>query len=135
MYTFTTTTRVTYEDTDRMGYSYYGNYSTYFEVGRTELFRSLGMPYKFFEDNGVMMPVLSMNVKYLKPAYYDDVLTIKTYLKKLPTARITFDYEIYNANNELITIGDTVLVFVDLTTKKPIRVPEILTNEIEKYFI
>ena len=135
MYTFETKTRVTYQDTDRMGYSYYGNYPTYYEIGRTELFRSLGMPYKFFEDNGIMMPVLSMSVKYIKPAYYDDILTIKTYLKELPSARIKFEYEIFNIDGKLINIGDTVLVFVDGTTKKPIRAPEILINEIEKYFI
>lgn len=135
MYTFDSTARVSYKDTDRMGYSYYGNYPTYYEIGRTELFRSLGMPYKFFEDNGIMMPVLSMNVKYIKPAYYDDVLTIKTFLKELPSARIKFDYEIYNADGQLINIGDTVLVFVDGTTKKPMRAPEILIKEIEKYFI
>lgn len=134
MYTFESTARVSYKDTDRMGYSYYGNYPTYYEIGRTELFRSLGMPYKFFEDNGIMMPVLSMNVKYIKPAYYDDVLTIKTFLKELPSARIKFDYEIYNADGQLINIGDTVLVFVDGATKRPMRAPEILINEIEKYF-
>ena len=91
-----TNLRVRYAETDRMGYVYYGNYATYFEVGRVEAMKSIGMSYKKLEDSGIMMPVLEYKIKYFKPAFYDDELTIVTSIKELPMARITFFYETYN---------------------------------------
>lgn len=134
MYFFKTNIRVTYADTDKMGYSYYGNYPTYYEVGRTELIRSLGLSYKFFEENDIMMPVIGMNVKYIKPAVYDDLLTINTIIKELPYSRIKFYYEIFNQENELINIGETELVFVSKETRKITKSPDFLNNILKPYF-
>ncbi|MCC6838301.1 MAG: acyl-CoA thioesterase [Bacteroidia bacterium] len=134
MYISETTIRVRYAETDRMGYVYYGNYAQYFEVGRVEALRQLGTSYKEMEDNGMMLPVYTCNIKYHKPAFYDDLLVIKTMIKELPTARIKFYYEIYNQNNELLNTGDTTLVFIDMNTKKPCLAEQSFLNKIKKYF-
>ncbi|MBN1252034.1 MAG: acyl-CoA thioesterase [Bacteroidales bacterium] len=119
-----TNLRVRYGETDKMGYVYYGIFAEYYEVGRTELMREFGLTYKEIEKNGIMLPVVSMNIKYLKPAFYDDFLTIKTILEKVPSIKIEFKYEIYNQNNELLNLGETTLVFVDEKTRKPRKAPE-----------
>ena len=106
--------RVRYGETDRMGYVYYGNYAEYFEVARVEALRELGLNYKDVEDSGIMLPVYTFNIKYFKPAFYDDLLTIKTTIKEIPQARITFEYETYNEKKELLNKGETVLVFIDI---------------------
>ena len=123
MYISETTIRVRYAETDRMGYVYYGNYAQYFEVGRVEALRQLETSYKEMEDNGVMLPVYACNIRYLKPAFYDDLLIIKTIVKDLPTAKITFEYEIYNQKDELLTTAHTDLVFIKNTKKKTNRAP------------
>src|SRR5258706_4877260 len=97
--------RVRYGETDRMGYVYYGNYAQYFEVARVEALRSLGFSYRTLEDEGIILPVLNYSVKYIRPAFYDDELTIKVVIKEMPMARIRFDYEVYNEKKELITIA------------------------------
>lgn len=134
MYISETTIRVRYAETDRMGYVYYGNYTQFYEVGRVEALRQLGTSYKEMEDNGVMLPVYTCNIKYLKPAYYDDLLIIKTTIKELPTAKITFDYEIYNQKNELINTGNTSLVFIDMHSNKPCPAPKSFIEKIKPYF-
>jgi acyl-CoA thioester hydrolase len=134
MYISETTVRVRYAETDKMGYVYYGNYTQYYEVGRVEAMRSLGTSYKDMEDNGVMLPVYTCNLKYMKPALYDDLLLIKTIIKELPTLKITFDYEIYNQKNELLNTGNTTLVFINMSTNKPCRAPESFIERIKKYF-
>lgn len=134
MYISETTIRVRYAETDKMGYVYYGNYTTYYEVGRVEALRQLGTSYKEMEDNGIMLPVYTCNLKYIKPAVYDDLLVIKTTIKELPTARITFDYEIYNQKNELINTGTTTLVFINMATNKPCPAPESFIEKIKKFF-
>lgn len=134
MYISETTVRVRYAETDRMGYVYYGNYAQYFEVGRVEALRQLETSYKEMEDNGVMLPVYACNIKYLKPAFYDDLLVIKTIVKELPTAKISFDYEIYNPKSELLTTGNTALAFIDMATNKPCRAPESFIEKIKIYF-
>jgi acyl-CoA thioester hydrolase len=134
MYSAETKIRVRYGETDQMGYVYYGNYPLYYEVARTDMIRKLGWPYKKIEENGIMLPVLSLNVKYIKPAYYDDELTIKTVIRKLPSARIEFEYEVYNEQNELINKGETTLVFVDMKTGRPIGAPQAFLDDIGKYF-
>ena len=134
MYSSETQIRVRYAETDQMGIVYYGNYATYFEVARVEALRSLGITYKSMEDSGVMLPVLDQYIKYVKPARYDDMLTVKTYLKERPGARIKFDYEVYNENGVLLTIGNTTLVFVDSQTMRP-RLPlENLNEALNPYF-
>ena len=134
MYISETTVRVRYAETDKMGYVYYGNYAQYYEVGRVEAFRSLGTSYKEMEDSGVMLPVYTFSIKYLKPAFYDDLLIIKTSIKELPTARITFEYEIYNQSNELLNTGICVLVFIDMKTNKPCPAPITFLNKVKKFF-
>jgi acyl-CoA thioester hydrolase len=134
MYISETTVRVRYAETDKMGYVYYGNYTHYYEVGRVEAMRQLGTSYKEMEDNGIMLPVYTCNLKYIKPALYDDLLVIKTVIKELPTLKIIFDYEIYNQKNELINTGNTILVFIDMSTNKPCRAPESFIEKIKVYF-
>jgi len=134
MYISETTVRVRYAETDKMGYVYYGNYTQYYEVGRVEAMRALGTSYKEMEENGVMLPVYTCSLKYMKPAVYDDLLLIKTIIKELPTLKITFDYEIYNEKNELLNTGNTTLVFINMETNKPCRAPESFIERIKKYF-
>lgn len=122
--------RVRYGETDQMGYVYYGNYASYFEVGRVEWLRNFGVSYKEMENNGIMLPVSNLNVTYIKPTKYDDLITIKTTLKKIPTAKIEFDFEIFNEENELLTKGYTSLVFVDMKKNKPTRCPKYLLDKI-----
>jgi len=121
-------TRVRYSETDQMGVVYHGNYAQYFEMGRVEWLRNMGISYKWMEDNGIMLPVVSLTMNYKKPARYDDLLTIKTKMLKLSSVKIEFDYEITNENNELLTTGYSVLVFVDMKTGRPTAPPEYILN-------
>ncbi len=121
--TKSTKLRVRYGETDQMGYCYYGNYAQYFEVGRVEALRSLGMSYRELENMGVMLPVSDYHVKYKVPAKYDDELRIVTHIKSIAGARITFDYEIYNETDRLIATATTTLVFVDKTSMRPSKPP------------
>lgn len=134
MYISETTVRVRYAETDRMGYVYYGNYLQYYEVGRVEALRQIGTSYKEMEDNGVMLPVYTCNIKYHKSALYDDLLVIKTSIKVLPAVRISFDYEIYNQHNELINTANTVLIFINKATNKPCMAPAAFLEKIKKFF-
>ncbi len=120
--------RVRYAETDPMKYVYYGNYATYFEIGRVELFRSIGMSYNEIENQGIWLPVSDYKIKYLKPALYDQKLEIHTYIKKIPGVRIEFEYEIYNEDGVKITEASTTLFFLDSSTNKIIRCPEHLLN-------
>ncbi len=103
--------RVRYKDTDRMGIAYYSNYLVWFEVGRTEYFRGLGMPYADLEKNGIYLPVTKAYIEYKEPAYYDDELVISTWISVLKETRIGFNYEIYRENT-LLAAGDTEHAFV-----------------------
>ena len=134
MYTTEVKIRVRYGETDRMGYVYYGNYAEYFEVARVEALRNLGFSYRKLEDEGIMLPVLNYSVKYLKPAFYDDELTIKVTIKEIPMARIRFDYEIYNEKDELTTVADTTLVFINRIVNKPCSAPKDFTDALKKFF-
>ncbi len=134
MHIHETKIRVRYSETDQMGYVYNGNYAQYYEVGRVEMLRSLGMTYQDMENTGVMMPLLELRSKFLKPAYYDQELTIKTTVKQLPGIRIIFDYELFNEAAELINIGQTTLVFFDMEKKKPCHPPEDFMSRIAKFF-
>lgn len=116
--------RVRYGETDQMGYCYYGNYAQYFEVGRVETMRAVGMTYKQLEDQGVMLPVSEFNVKYKTPALYDDELTIKTTITAVRGARLDFEYVITNAANKIVAEASTTLVFVSKETMRPISPPE-----------
>lgn len=116
--------RTRYAETDQMGVVYYGNYPQYLELGRVEWLRSIGFTYKAMEEEGVMMPVVSLQIQYKKPALYDELITIRTTLKELPSTKIEFDYEIFNEKGELLSTANTILVFVDAKTFRPVRCPE-----------
>jgi acyl-coA thioester hydrolase, ybgC/ybaW family len=116
--------RTRYAETDQMGVVYYGNYPQYLELGRVEWLRSIGFTYKAMEEEGVMMPVVALQIQYKKPALYDELITIRTTLKELPSTKIEFDYEILNEKGELLSTANTILVFVDAKTFRPVRCPE-----------
>jgi len=124
MITKSTSLRVRYGETDQMGVVYHGNYAQFFEIGRIEWLRSLGISYKKMEENNTMLPVVSLQCNFKKSAEFDDEITIKTTLKKTPTVKIEFDYEIHNQLGELLCIGNTILAFVAMDTKKPMRCPD-----------
>lgn len=113
-----------------MGVVYYGNYAQYLEQGRTEWLRALGFSYKWMEDNNVQLPVVHLSIDYKKPAFYDDLITVKTFLKKIPDVKIEFYYEIYNESKQLLATATTILVFVDNTTKKLMRAPDYLIEKL-----
>jgi acyl-CoA thioester hydrolase len=119
-----------------MGVVYYGNYAQYFEVGRAESIRHLGYTYKDMEEEGVIMPVVEMHIKYLRPAKYDDLITIKTEIRELPTAhKITFHQEVFNESEELLCNGYVSLYFMETKTMKRSKMPEGLKIMLEKYYL
>lgn len=130
MYLHQTKIRIRYGETDQMGYVYYGNYAQFFEIGRVEMLRALGVSYKSLENKGILLPVSEYSVKYLKPALYDDEITIKTMLTELPSARIKFDYEIYNESGVLLTTAKTTLVFIKKENMRPTFPPQELVSKI-----
>ena len=134
-YSYPSKIRVRYGETDQMGYCYYGNYAQYFEVGRVEALRSIGLSYKTLEMEGIMLPVSSFTVKYFSPARYDDELIVNTIISEIKGARINFTYEILNSENKLICTAETMLVFVDKNNMKPIQAPALLIQLLEKYAI
>lgn len=123
--------RVRYGETDQMGVVYHGNYAQYLEMGRVEWLRSMGFSYKEMEENGIMLPVFSLFINYKKPALYDDLITVETTLKKRPSVKIEFDYKILNEAQEVLIEAHTVLAFIDMKTKRPIKCPEYLLNKID----
>lgn len=134
MYKSETTVRVRYGETDQMGYVYYGFYAMYYEVARVESLRQLGLTYKSIEAKGIIMPVLENKSKYIAPALYDELLRIVCVIRDKPGIRIKFEYEIFNEENKLINIGETLLVFVDKQTSKPCRPPEEMEKVLEPFF-
>lgn len=133
MFKQSTKIRVRYSETDQMGFAYYGNYASWYEVGRVEALRTLGLSYREMEEQGTMLPVLTLNVKYRKPAKYDDEIQVDTIITELPSRKITFDYKLY-CDDELINQGNTELVFIDKATGRPTRCPEILLEALSPYF-
>jgi acyl-CoA thioester hydrolase len=135
MFKAATTVRVRYAETDQMGVVYYGNYAQYFEVGRAESIRSLGYTYKDMEEEGVIMPVVEMQIKYLRPAKYDDLLTIKTEVRELPTGyKITFHQEVYNEQEQLLCAGHVSLFFMDAKTSRRSVMPASLMQIMETHY-
>lgn len=135
MFESTWQVRVRYAETDQMNVVYHGNYAQYFEVGRAESIRQLGLTYKEMEAMGVMMPIVELHAKFIRPAHYDDLLTIKTILKNLPVDhRIEFNQEVYNEAGKLLTTGFVVLYFIDIKTKKKTVMPPDLRKKLETYF-
>ncbi len=127
--------RVRYGETDQMGYLYYGNYPAYYEIGRVEMLRSLGLTYKALEnEHRVMMPVMSLQMRYVRPARYDELLTIRTTLRKMPDRFITFHVDILNERKKLVNGGSVKLCFVDMDTNKTVPVPPVLGSKLEPFF-
>jgi acyl-CoA thioester hydrolase len=118
-----------------MGYLYYGNYAQYYEIGRVEMLRSLGLSYKAMEEElGIMMPVVSMQIRYLRPVLYDDLITIKTIIRQLPERSIVFHMELYNEQGKLVNGGTVKLCFVDIKSQKTVPAPEFLVDKLSPYF-
>lgn len=134
MYIHEVQIRVRYADTDQMGYVYYGNYAAYYEVARVESFRHLGYAYKQLEEEGVMMPVLELKSKYILPAKYDDLLTIKVTIQDLPKVKIKYLYEVRNEKGALLNEGETTLVFINMKSGRPVRMPEVMAELLNQFF-
>jgi len=134
MYQNKTTVRVRYAETDQMGIVYYGVYAQYFEVGRVEALRELGMSYRKMEEEGTMLPVKHLELNYHQSAKYDDLLTIQTSIVEMPGVRISFLHHVYNENNDLLTTGKVDLVFVNSTSMKPKRAPSDFLAKMAEFF-
>jgi acyl-CoA thioester hydrolase len=126
--------RVRYAETDQMGYVYYGKYAEYFEVGRVETVRSIGLPYKEVEARGILMPVSELQVRYQRPARYDDLLTIRTTIPEPPRSSLLFTYQIFNQLEEQLVTGLVRLAFVDAARMRPVRVPEFVADAVSQHW-
>ena len=135
MYEYSTKIRVRYAEADPMNVVYYGNYAQYFEVARVESLRNLGISYKEIEEMGIILPVVELNIKYLRPAKYDDLLTIKTVIKELPIDhKIQFDQEVYNEEGKLLTVGVVKLYFMDSALSKRSTMPDLLKQKLIPFY-
>lgn len=135
MFTSETQIRIHYALTDQMGVVYYGNYAQFYEIGRTELLRNFAFTYKEIEAMGIVLAVTDMHIRFLRPAKYDDLITVKTTLKEIPLHhKIVFHGEIYNQQNELLNTGDVTLYFLEAKTMKRCEMPEVLKEKLSKYF-
>jgi acyl-CoA thioester hydrolase len=136
MFSISTQLRVRYAETDQMGVVYHGNYFLYFESARTESIRVLGITYADMEKMGVIMPVIDVHCRYLRPARYDDLLTIKTILKKLPTNhKIEFYQEAFNEKGELLAGAKIILNFLTADSRRPTTIPVFLLEKLHSYFV
>ena len=136
MFTTETKIRIHYALTDQMGVVYHGHYAQFYEIGRGEAIREIGFTYKDIEAMGIIMPVVDIHSRFLRPAKYDDLITVKTTLKELPLHhKIVFHSEIYNENGELINIGDVTLYFMEAKEMKKCEIPTALKLKLEKYFM
>jgi acyl-CoA thioester hydrolase len=134
MFEHATKIRVRYGETDQMGYMYYGNYAQFYEVGRVEMLRSLGLTYSGMEGSGIKMPVLELKCKYLKPALYDEEITVNVIMDKMPGVRMFFRYELFNEKQELINTGETLLVFVNMQTNRPCLPSQDFLDRLKPFF-
>jgi acyl-CoA thioester hydrolase len=135
MFTTETQIRIHYALTDQMGFVYHGHYAQFYEIGRTEAIRQLGYTYKDIEAMGIIMPVVDIHTRFLRPAKYDDLITVKTTLRELPTHhKIVFHSEIYNAADDLLNTGDVTLYFMQADGMKRVEMPAQLKEKVEKYF-
>lgn len=123
--------RIRYGETDQMGVVYHGNYPQYLELGRVEWLRALGISYAKMEESGYILPVTSISIQYKKPAVYDQLITIRTHLRNIPTVRISFDYEIADLEGEILATAQTDLAFINAKTRKPIRCPQYILDRLD----
>jgi acyl-CoA thioester hydrolase len=135
MYIYDVQIRTRYNETDKMGIIYHANYISYYEIARTEMLRNTGVySYNEMETAGIMMPVIEIQSKYLLPAYYDENLTVRVIIKEMPTAKITFCYEVFNEKHELLNTGMVVLAFMNSQTRRPCRPPQKLIDCLKDHF-
>jgi acyl-CoA thioester hydrolase len=135
LYAYDTQIRVRYGETDQMGYMYYGHYASYYEVGRVETIRSLGCTYKDLETvHGILLPVVSLEMRFVRPAFYDDLLTVHTEIRRMPDTHILFHVDIYNEKRKLINGGRVRLCFFDPKENKVVQAPEFLKQSLQPYF-
>jgi len=133
VFSYTHSLRSRYGETDQMGYVYYGRYPEFFEVARTEMMRSLGLSYRSLEDDGIMLPVISMEIDYRTPVYYDEEMHIDVSLFEIPVVKLHTFYEIYTDRSEKANVkGRVSLCFVDATTRRPLKAPERLLQKLDK---
>ncbi|TRO67020.1 acyl-CoA thioesterase [Christiangramia sabulilitoris] len=123
--------KVRYAETDQMGVVHHGNYPQYLEIARLEWLSELGISYKTMEEEGIMLPVYELNLKYIKPVTFDQKIKIETRLREMPNVKITFDYQLFNEDGELVTSASSMLVFMDAKTKRPIRCPEYIIEKLK----
>lgn len=123
--------RVRYGETDQMGVVHHGNYAQYLEMGRIEWLRSIGTSYREMEENGIILPVISLQINYKKSALFDDLLTVETTIKKRPLVKIEFEYKLYNESNELLATANTVLAFMDQQSNKPMKCPDYILEKLD----
>jgi acyl-CoA thioester hydrolase len=131
MHTHCSNVRVRYGETDQMGFVYYGNYPLYYEVGRVEAMRNLGIPYRLLEEKGIMLPVRSMEISYRAAAKYDDLLKIETTIEMIEGTKIIFSHKVFNEENELLNTAKIVLIFVDALSKRPMKVPDWIMEKVK----
>ncbi len=135
MYHHVTQIRICYADVDQMGFVYYGNYPRFYEIARNETIRSLGLSYKGIEDRGIMMPVIEIGIRYKRPAHYDEIISIHTFVREIPKyVKMTFYHEIYNENGELLNEGFATLAFMQAANHHPCRIPEFLKELLSPHF-
>tara|TARA_B100000676_G_C17241391_1_gene418829 strand:- start:91 stop:504 length:414 start_codon:yes stop_codon:yes gene_type:complete len=134
MYEYKHSLRVRYGETDQMGFVYYGNYAQFFEVGRVEALRNIGIVYSELEKQGIMLPVLDLSIKYHKPAHYDQLIEITVIINQLPGVKIKFEYIIKDESSNILVKGETNLVFVNKENGKPIRAPQWIVEKLSVYF-
>ena len=135
MFTFSTDIRIHYALTDKMGVVYHSRFIELFEISRNEAIRNLGVTYKEIESMGLVMPVTELNIKFLRPAFYDDLLTVKTILKKLPEDhKIIFFHETYNEAQQLLNTGSITLYFMNAKTMTRAVIPEALKLKLSEHF-
>jgi acyl-CoA thioester hydrolase len=135
MFTDTTTIRVHYALTDQMGLVYHGHYAQFYEIGRGEAIRRLGLTYKDIEAMGVVMPVIDLHSRFLRPARYDDLITVTTMLRELPVHhKIVFHHEVHNESGDLLNTGEITLYFMEAATLKRCPMPEDLHRLLQPYF-
>lgn len=136
MFVAETTIRVRYAETDQMNIVYHGNYAQYFETARAESIRQLGFTYKEMEAMHIIMPLVEIHCKFIRPAHYDDLLTVTVILKELPADhRIEFHHEVFNEQKKLLTVGRVVLYFIDSKTKQKTIMPSVLYDTLKPYFV
>ena len=132
MISSSSTIRVRYDEVDKMGYVYHGNYAKYFHLSRKRLLRKLGINDKKLESQNILMPVIEISIRYIKPVFYDDLVKIETTLKELSGIKLKFDHLVYNQNNKIINKGKSTLVFVDHKTQKVMRIPERIFKKLDQ---